>query len=264
MEKWIQDFLSQQFLNSDITRLILVDALFALKNHSGKYYKKDIAQYIYQIYSDYPTIALHHPNNKIQNIWYYGVDDIRPILDNALLEWSTYANNDSLTYNEHFVFFQVDTEDDKIFDYTQKISNMLKKKHFNLNFGLPLNIDMNDAIKENESFSKGVFMHRVLEDMQYCPICEETKKEQLCAIHILPSYLCNHSELIDKNNGLIMCLKHANDYKNGLFYFDERGFIKKTKTNEIDDRVHLSLSIRNKIRTSFIKRYQQFIEQQAK
>ena len=77
MDLWMQDVMSQKFLISDITRLILIDGLCADGIFKRITPKTLIYEYVYRVYSDYDIAAKSNPDIRIKNIKYYGIRDIK-------------------------------------------------------------------------------------------------------------------------------------------------------------------------------------------
>ena len=106
-----------------------------------------------------------------------------------------------------------------------------------------------------ESFGKGKFRDLVLSDMQYCIVCDECDINSLYAVHVLPSSLCeNESQMVDVNNGILLCREHAKAYLNGEFYFDERGRACSVKDPKDFLGIRLSMAI-FKPRKKYIEDY---------
>lgn len=251
---WIQDLMTQKFLDTDITRIIMVYALLE-RNLPKQVCKVEIVEFIYRVYIENQELSEKHPDIRIRNIKRYGIYDIKYILDKALKEWMNNSKNKSLLYDDRYIYLAFDSEE-KIIDKTKKIVNMLAKKYSPCPFDMPKILNPEDAKDDTDllRFGKGPFRNRVFEDMQYCPLCEEIDIDNLYAVHILPSEYCNSDELIDKNNGLILCEDHAKEYIKGNFYFDERGFVKNNDSNLIVSGMHLSLAIKTKKRLLYIKK----------
>lgn len=146
---------------------------------------------------------------------------------------------------------------------TKNISHMFQTKYFIFDYRDPIKLDPNELIddKNPDVFGKSIYRNRVFEDMQYCQICEETKTSNLFCVHIVPANYCTDEEITDKNNGLIMCKKHFEDYIDRKFLFKENGFIKLLKPCNINDKTHLSVRVKNIKRRFFLKKYQDIIEE---
>lgn len=80
-----------------------------------------------------------------------------------------------------------------------------------------------------------------------CAICGINKKELLRASHILPYSKCpSVNEMIDYNNGLLLCINHDELFDKGYISFDyNSGHIIISK--EIDNRLYELLNLNNNI-----------------
>ena len=263
LDKWVQDIMSQKFLDSDLTRLILIDALCSKNCFQKKYPKQEIKEYIYRVYSDNENAANVNPSRIIKNIHYYGIEDIEPIYNKALSEWLEYAPNKVLTFDNYSIYMDIDKEYlVSAISITRSIISLFKQKYFVVDYADPVELNPDDYRNDTscEEFGLSIYRNRVLEDMQYCQICEETKLDLLRCVHIVPSIYCSKEELIDKNNGLIMCVNHFHNYVNGDFYFKENGFVKKIKKCDFDERSHISIKVKNSKRRYYLAKYQNIIE----
>lgn len=76
-----------------------------------------------------------------------------------------------------------------------------------------------------------------------CALCAVNKKELLIASHILPYHKCpTVNEMIDKNNGLLLCITHDALFDKKYISFDQEGKIIISK--EIDEKMYELLNIK--------------------
>lgn len=263
-KRWIQDIMSQQFTNGTFvnpTRLIMATCIVS-PPVSKRISKAVVLEYIYRTFADHPEIAERNPNVMIRNICNYGLNDIEDSLEEALYDWCADAKNNILTYDNRWIYFDVDAEDETLEKSTMQVVQMLYKKYFKMEVLRPIDITEEDVKNDTDlvGFGSGIFKRRVLEDIQYCPLCEETRQENLYAVHIFPNKYNTSESKVDKENGLIFCLEHAQEYIDGRFYFSESGFIKNTMTETVDKRMHLSFAILTKKRKAYLKKYMQEME----
>lgn len=259
---WMQDIMTQKFLDSDATRIIM---LYAITNKGMKniYKKREILEFIYRTYSDNKEVANINPDIKIRNIHRYGLLDIKGILNNAIEEWKSYAKNNILSSDERYIYINVYEEDlNSLTLYTTRLCKMLEKKYFNIEIAPPKEVSVTECRNDKDlnSFGKSLYRNRVFEDIQYCPLCEETHIENLYAVHILPEEFCEDFEVVDKYNGLIMCKEHAIEYLQKRFMFNELGFVENINSKLVDKRMHLSLEVKNKQRRNYIQRYYEIMK----
>lgn len=259
-KKWIQDIMCQQFVNGTFInpiRLIMVTYLMNNANFT-KTSKKSTLEYIYRTLIDNQEIAKRNPNVIVRNINNYGLFDISGCLDDALNDWCADAKNNILSYDNNWIYLDIDPEDETIRKNSIQVLQMLYKKYFKISLLEPVVIKEADVENDTDImiFGKGVFKRRVLEDIQYCPLCEEIHQNNLYAVHILPDRYCNSlQEKVDKANGILLCLDHAEAYINKEFYFNENGVVCESKTKLVNKKMHMSFAILNKDRRKYLKRY---------
>lgn len=254
--------MTQKFLNSDITRLLMINSMICDGALRGVCRKSDIMEYIYRVYTDYEDVRKINPDSRIRNIKRYGIADVRDILDMALTEWKNYANNNCLLDDDRFVYIQDIDDELEMGKYTQQVVTMLSKKYFGLEIKKPISLDVSKCRDDNnlQEFGKSIYRNRVFEDIQYCPLCEEVDTEQLYVVHIMPAKYCTSDDnILDKNNGLIMCHDHAIDYIDGKFCFRENGFVKNINSDSVSERMHLAITVKNKYRREYIKKYSEIL-----
>ena len=101
-KKFVQDIMSQQFSNGTFvnpTRLILLTFITLNGTIETKYKRQDALEFIYRTFIDNKEIAARNSNLMVRNIGRYGLQDISSILDEALFEWKSDAQNNILTYD---------------------------------------------------------------------------------------------------------------------------------------------------------------------
>ena len=255
-DAWIKDIMTQKFLNSDLSRLIMLRAFTEEEKICDIYRKARILEYMYRVYSDYPQTSIINPDARIRNIHRYGISDIKYILEKALEEWKGYAANDILLFDDRYIYLK-DIGDDKkeLGKVTRQVCDMLATKYFSIRLLEPMQLDEYECAQDTntETFGVSLFRNRVFEDIQYCPLCEEVQIDKLRAVHILPAKYCDSSdEFLDKNNGMIFCKEHAEEYLSGKFWFKESGFIKNNGSQIVSEQMHLSIRVKNKKRRKYI------------
>jgi len=264
---FIEDIMSQIFLISNgyynPTRIVILFSIINLEHKENKILKSEIVDYIYRYYIVNKDLAKHNPNLAIRQIGKYGINEFYDILDLELKDWDNYSKNHIIKYDSNYIYMDLDLSDSSIKDNLTIIGNMLFEKYFNKEFIPPLTIEEKELDNDFdiEAFGKGKYKFLALQDIQYCPLCEETNLDNLYVVHILPSKLCNYIEKKDKNNSMIFCKTHAIDYINKKFYFAENGFIKNISSNNVSSKMHLELNVRKK-RQPYILKYLQYIKEE--
>lgn len=259
-DAWLKDIMSQKFLNSDLSRIIMLKAMIKDGVLYGAYKKAEIMEYVYRVYMDYEYVRAIHPDARIRNIQRYGISDIRDVLENALNEWHENAVNDVLIYDERYIYIKDVGESGKeLAKFTKQLSEMLLKKYFSIELKEPLKIH-SDLCRDDEDmdvFGTSLYRSRVFEDIQYCPLCEEVNTDLLRVVHILPAMYCDTiAEILDKNNGIILCQNHAEEYLKGKFWFKENGFVKNNGSAIVTEQMHLSIHVKNRARRNYISKYE--------
>ena len=260
-KEWIQDIMSQQFaVGTFLNPIRLIIATYLVQNPiSNRVSKSSTLEYVYRTFADHKEIADRNPNIMIRNIQNYGLSDISASLDEALYDWCADAKNHTISYDNRWIYFDVDVNDASIQKSTMQVIQMLYKKYFKSPVLTPIEIK-DEEIEDDmnlEEFGTGIFKRRVLEDMQYCPLCEETRQDNLYAVHIVPNNrIVDVEQKTDKANGILLCKEHAKAYINEEFYFNSAGFVECLKCTDLDRRMHLSFSILNKKRKKYLRAYE--------
>jgi len=254
--QWYEDIMLQKFSlyeHKDITKLLIVFYLCQNPNNELVWTIQDLANYIFDFYIDNEDISQINTNSIIRNIKKYGVEDVKPIIETAILEWKDDAKNQVLKTEFNSIILELDSVSDLFFVRTKQVANMIYKKALKKDFNYNNSIDevKNIDNKNLELFGKSRFKNRLKRTMQYCVICDETKDDNLFAVHIDQCDHCD-SSYIDVDNGIIMCKDHAQDYLDGKFYFNENGFVINRSSNIVDERMHLSFAIKNPRRKKYI------------
>ena len=258
-KKFVQDIMSQQFSNGTFvnpTRLILLTFITLNGTIETKYKRQDALEFIYRTFIDNKEIAARNSNLMVRNIGRYGLQDISSILDEALFEWKSDAQNNTLTYDSKWIYLNIDESDDKLVLSINTVVKMLYKKYFKINVLFPDMILDEDVINDTDLdlFGKGIFRNRVLEDMQYCPLCEETSLSNLFAVHLIPSSeCCSLEDMKSKDNGIILCREHAELYLENKFSFTQAGFVCNCADSSVNPKMHLSFAVRTLGRRKYLR-----------
>lgn len=118
---------------------------------------------------------------------------------------------------------------------------------------------------------QGIFKENlIIEFNQKCAICSVNKRELLIASHILPYSLCEKKEdMINHNNGLLLCPMHDALFDKKLISFDSKGKILINKNLgrymytdlNINDTVVLDSNYLNEERKKFLKNHNSKFEE---
>lgn len=258
-KKFIQDIMSQKFTVGTFanpTRLILLSFFLEGPELLQVYKRQSALEYIFQAYIDNPEIANRNPNVMIRNIGKYGLRDISPVLEEALFEWKSDAQNDLLSYDDNWIYLGWAVEEETLRNLVLTVQNMLYRKYFKISPIIPKVIHEEEVLADTDLdiFGKSIYRNRVLEDIQYCPLCEETLLSNLFAVHIISSSKgAKGEDLCTKYNGLLFCREHAEAFIKGEFSFNASGFVCKCTTNAANEKMHLSFNICSPSRKKYLK-----------
>lgn len=258
---WFEDIMNQSFhedISYNPTKLLIVYYLVKDGSIHEKYSMLSVMEYVYQTYIDNVAVAQKHSSYLIRNIKRYGVSDIKDTVLDALLSWTKDAKNNILNYNEKYIWIDLKTPDNELAADTKKLCKMLYKKYYREIIPEPSdvlseihNLDDHDLLR----FGQGLYRNRVLEDMQYCPLCESIELDNLYCVHILENSMgASEEDMCNKNNGLLFCKKHAESYLARRFYFDDLGFVHEVEKCDIEKGMHLSFNIRNAERKKYLQK----------
>lgn len=267
-QRLFEDIMSQTY-NEDIcynpSKIFLIKFLSEKMEKDVIFKIKDFQRYLYRLYIDNPDISSKHPSYIIRRIERYGITDLNSHVVDTFESWCRDAKNSVLVYNEHSFGLQIDK--DEIEDTVKnlnRIAPMLYRKIYNAT--IPNIKDLKEAVigiddKNIELFGKGLFRNRVLEDIQYCPICEEIDTDDLVAVHIVDRDMgADEDDLMNRMNGMIFCRKHAKDFIGCKFYFDELGFVHNNGADDIENGMHLSFAVRSSQRKNYLARRFEYIK----
>lgn len=265
-EKWYKDLMVQKYqldVFFDPTKLFFIMSLAVDGHLKGIYSLEEISTNVYRFYCANKELCNHNVNIIIRNLSKYGVSDIMPIVSASIRQFIKEQINKSIDFNEEFVALKLDDYSDKSASTTLALCNTLFQKYFKI---MPKAFKKLDYVKDLDDenifeFGKCFLRERVLEDYQYCPICEKTDIENLYIVHILKKNEgALPDELIDKNNCLLMCREECVDYIKGKFYIDEFGKIINVNSGLIEPGMRISLRILNSERRKYLKRKINFMK----
>lgn len=267
-QKWFEDMMSQTY-NEDIcfnpSKLFLLQYISRSGEIAEKYKIYDFQRYLYRIYSDNPQIAEKHPSYIVRKIHTYGVNDLEELTQDTLSMWVRDAKNDVLKCGSKAFLLDIDRKDSEdIAKNTSRFALMMYQRKFGGKIpDISYDWDEEELYHDHnlDGFGKGKFLRRVLEDIQYCPICEQIGEENLYCTHIYEKDMgASIDELKDQNNGLVFCKTHAEQYIENRFFFDEMGFAKDIAGSDVEVGMHLSFSVRNSGRKNYILKRIKWLE----
>lgn len=260
-ENWYKDIMAQKYQYDnyfDPTKLFVALAFTESGELKQRYPIKEIAQYVYRYYIANLDIARHNFNIVVRNIEKYGVDDIYSFIVSTVNQWIKEQKYNSLSINDTFVFLNLDEYDDKTVLLTRKTCEALFQKYYKTKLNKITDYSYIAELDDSnlEIFGKSNIRYLIFEDMQYCPLTEITDEKELYVVHILPKIeSAEKSDLINKDNLLLLSKEMALEYIQGLFYFDEFGRVVSNGSKIASRRMRLSISLITEGRKEYIQRH---------
>lgn len=264
-QKWINEVMSQNVdasIGQDYTRLALNFLFIKDDIFKNKIYLRRIAEFIYRFYIDNANLAEVNPSPLIKNIKHYKPDDLYNYCYEQLLIWKK-DKKSLLSCNKEYAEISYEYETDNNNEFKNKYKFVTKmmfikflKREIWYDDDIESKIDENFNINQYLSYMKDSReRNRMFEEINYCPLCEETDEKSLNAIHIVEYNKCGKDELVNKNNMLLLCDEHCKEYLENKFKFLNNGYIKILEPNlNLDKRMHLGIELLNSDRKKYIER----------
>ena len=246
----------------DPTKLFIFLSLTYSNELSDKYLVLDIAKSVYRLFISNLNMAKSNLNITIRNIQKYGIIDIVPHIISTINQIIREQVNGSFKLIGDYLYVNFDEKSESASKMISLVCNTLFKKYYKKEI-IPIN-DYKECQflddKKIDEFGVSSIKNLIFEDLQYCPLCEETNKEKLYVTHILLKNESNNElDSINKNNLLLMCKDEWIDYVNGLFYFDEFGRVVNNGSKNVNNRMRISQSLLNNERKEYIKKHIQYL-----
>ena len=260
-ETWYKDIMVQNYQYDnyfDPTKLFVALALIEPRGLKNQYHIKEVATYVYRYFVSNTIVARRNFNIVVRNIEKYGVDDIIPCVKSAIQQWIKDQKADSLQYRDDTVIWNVDVSDGGLRGMTRTICETLFQKYYKTK--LCSIFDYCDCLALNDEdinvFGKSKLRKLIFEDIQYCPLSEETQESELYVVRISPQKETSlPEELLDKDNLILLSRDVASEYIAGLFYFDEFGRVVLNGAKCVNCRMRLGLKMITAGRKKYILRH---------
>lgn len=260
-ENWFKDIMVQKYQCDnyyDPTKLFLVLALTEENKLKQRYTIKEISQYIYRYYVANDEIATHNFNITVRNIKKYGINDIISFVEASIKQWIKEQKYNSILLQDSIVILNLEQYDQFTLQLSRTMAATLFQKYYKANIKY---IDKyNDLLALNDldvsSFGMSRLKRKIFEDVQYCPITEETKYENLCVVHILP--FCeskNKDDMLDKDNMMLFSKEIAKEYNEKLFFIDVFGRVINNGSLIVNNKMRISMNLMNEKRREYVKRH---------
>lgn len=184
-----------------------------------------IANYKY-VDPNYHGKGLSGGGKEVVRIWNYyqnHMDELKPQFDEFLENTNEYTLEEAL--EEINKIEKVSFDEIKIFTQDAYIKSLVNQRNGKL-----------------QKFFKDNLLY---EFECSCPLCGINEKQLLIASHIVPYSKCEKTnDLVNHNNGLLLCSNHDSLFDKGLITFRETGEIKISKIIKTDlyELLHISES----------------------
>ena len=255
---WFKDIMVQKYQCDnyfDPTKLFILMAITEEGVLKKSYSINEISKYVYRYYVSNEEVAKRNFNIIIRNIKKYGIEDIVSVVKSALSQWNREQINNSLIIYDTYISLNMDEYDSKTVSLTRTMTETLFQKYYKtklkpiLDYNSISNYDDSNIYAFNQSLAKTL----ILEDIQYCPITEETNLENLYAVHIYNKEDgASEEELSSKENIILLSESIANEYLDKKFIFDAFGKIINITSRLEKDNMRLIMNLINDNRTELI------------
>ena len=256
-EKWFKDIMIQKYpadIYCDPTKLFLILSFVKDNSILEKVSIFEVCESVYRYYLFNKQVRINNINPVIRNIEKYGIEDIENHIKLSIMQFIKEQKYDSIAFDSNYVYSFMDNRDEKSTQLTIKMIHMLFEKYYKIKLE---NIPSLEFIKYMDDSNKNIFGNSllkqfVLEDIQYCPLSEETDVNKLFVAHIIKS---NETEdlniLTDKNNAILLESQLWEDYVNNKFYINEFGKVINICSTLVNNKMRLPMKFLNKRKKYF-------------
>ena len=269
-DKWYKDIMIQKYQCDnfyDPTKLFIILSFTENNILKEKYTIKEIAKYVYRYYISNMEIAKHNFNIIVRNINKYGIEDLMPTIISSINEWIREQKNDSIILFDNYIKLNLESYDFETLKLTRTIAKTLFQKYYKTQ--LNELTDYSQALLLNDydlnTFGKSILKQLIFEDIQYCPLSEEINTNNLYVIHLFSKEDgANDLEFLNKDNLMLLSKDMANDYINKKFYFDEFGRVINISSQNVNNKMRLSINLMTNERKNFIIRHNELLKYERK
>ena len=267
-DKWYKDIMVQRYQCDnfyDPTKLFIILSFTENNVLKEKYTIKEIAKYVYRYYISNMEIAKHNFNIIVRNINKYGIEDLIPVVISSINQWIREQKNNSITLFDNYIKLNLESYDSETLKLTRTIAKTLFQKYYKTQ--LKELTDYSNVLLLNDydinTFGKSELKQLIFEDIQYCPLSEETNVDNLYVVHLFSKEDgANDLEFLNKDNLMLLSEKVAKDYINKKFYFDEFGRVVNISSENVSNKMRLSINLMTNERKNFIIRHNTLIEKE--
>lgn len=256
--KWFNDILAQSYPNNnycDPTKIFLVLAMTESGSLKEYYSIHELSTYVYRYYLANYEVASRNFSTVIRNINKYGIDDIAPIVLDTIRQWIKEQINGSIALNDSTLLLNLEEYSAETLELTRTMMSTLYQKYYENNlqpiFDYSSLRELNDL--DLNEFNATKIRDLIFEDLQYCPLTEDTNRENLYAFHLfLSKEGASETDRTSKDNLLLLSKELAQDYIDGKFYFNDLGKVINISSSHIIDGMRLSIGLLTKERKRYI------------
>ncbi len=267
-DKWYKYIMLQRYQCDnfyDPTKLFIILSFTESNVLKEKYTIKEIAKYVYRYYISNIEIAKHNFNIIVRNINKYGIEDLIPVVISSINQWIREQKNNSITLFDNYIKLNLESYDSETLKLTRTIAKTLFQKYYKTQ--LKELTDYSNVLLLNDydinTFGKSELKQLIFEDIQYCPLSEETNVDNLYVVHLFSKEDgANDLEFLNKDNLMLLSENVAKDYINKKFYFDEFGRVVNISSENVSNKMRLSINLMTNERKNFIIRHNTLIEKE--
>lgn len=257
-DNWYKDIMNQKFqLDTffDPTKLFIYKSI-VLEGIRKNYSIDFLATHVYRLYISNEYLISNNINTVIRNIKKYGVNDIKQIVVATLNQLIREQKYSSISFVNDYVTVHLDSYDDTVVTLTNKLCDSLFNKYYKRKMLNEYNLEEIKFLDDQKlsEFGNSKLKRRILEDYQYCILCEETDIDKLRVVHILPAAYCeNEADIVSKDNALLMCEEEAAEFISRKFTFDSFGRVVNISSNIVKKGQRIGMKNMNTERKKYIQ-----------
>ena len=257
-DKWFKDILAQNYPSNnycDPTKIFLTLALTECGSLRDCYSIEELSTYVYRYYMSNKEVASRNFSPTIRNLEKYGTKDIIPIIFDAIKQWLKEQINGSIELYDSMLMLNLDDYSDETLNLTRMMMSTLYQKYYGLKlepiYDYSVLQDIDDL--DLEAFNKTKMKELIFEDLQFCPLTEETNRDALWVFHLyLSNEGANAEDRISKDNLLLLSRDLAQDYIDKKFYFNDLGKVINISSSNIIDGMRLGVNLLTEKRKKYI------------
>lgn len=223
---------------SGIALLVFLDENDILKSSSYKI--NDFTEFLYRFYSDNDDLRKKHYHKMINNIQHYSPFDFQKYVFDTLKYIEEYYDFIECYYDS-FSIKDLPENTERNITMVKKLIKTAVIKYLGEKYKNYSSIILKDECVLDLYDSNSRIFNRALEKSNYCFICNDDNIENLTAVCLLKE----DDKILDPDNYLILCKKHANMFIEGALEIKRNGY---AYINGEKQPHHLEIDILKRIR----------------